>query len=76
LEVPFTDGNLTRAYLGSNTVAISDQLIGTALLIRETSGERVSVTDSAYYINKGILFCRNNDDYHISKDVLNSLAKN
>jgi hypothetical protein len=33
----FTNGDLTRAYLGSNVIAISEQLTSTALLIRERS---------------------------------------
>jgi hypothetical protein len=38
LEVSSTNGDLTPAYLGSNAVAISEQLISNTLLIRETSG--------------------------------------
>jgi hypothetical protein len=52
LVVPFTNGDLTHAYLGSNTVVISEKLTSTALLlIRETSGERVPIVDSTYYIS-------------------------
>jgi hypothetical protein len=39
------------------------------------SGERASVIDSTYYINKEILCPGNNVVHHISEDVLNSLAK-
>jgi hypothetical protein len=56
----------SHAYFGSNTTAISKELLSSALLIRETSGESLSAIDSTYYINKGILCRRNNDFHHIS----------
>jgi hypothetical protein len=41
LEVSFINGDLTPAYLFTNTIAISEQLISIALLIEETSGENL-----------------------------------
>jgi hypothetical protein len=75
IEVSFTNRDLTHAYFSSNAVAISEQLINTALLTRETSGERMSVIDSTYHINKGILCPTNDYVHHISKVIINSLAK-
>jgi hypothetical protein len=60
-----------------STTFISDQLISTTFLNRETSGDSQSVIDSTYYIpnyiSKGILCPRNNNVHHTSEDVLNSL---
>jgi hypothetical protein len=47
LEVYSTNGDLTH-----NIVTITDQLSSTALVIRETSGERETLNDSTYYIKK------------------------
>jgi hypothetical protein len=38
--------DLPHAYLGDNDVPILEQLISTALLIREKSGDAVSIIDS------------------------------
>jgi hypothetical protein len=45
-----------------------------ALLIKETSGESLSViTDSTHHINKAVLFPRSNYVHHTSEEVINSL---
>jgi hypothetical protein len=46
--------------------------MSTALLIRGTSGESLSVIDSTHYISKVNLCPKNDNDHHISKDVFNS----
>jgi hypothetical protein len=66
-------------YLCINTVAISKPLISTTFLIREMSGESLSVIDYTcyipHYINKGILCPKSNDVHHISEDIFDSLVK-
>jgi hypothetical protein len=62
----FSNGDLTYAHLRSNAVAISEL---------KSTGNSVSVFDSNYYINKLILFPRNNDVHNISADVFKNLAK-
>jgi hypothetical protein len=66
VRIDTTDQVLTHAYLGSNAVAIPEQLMSTASLVR-------FVIVSTYCINKGILCPRSNDDHHISEEDLNSL---
>jgi hypothetical protein len=55
--------------LGIIAITITEQLMSTAPLIRES----LSVTGSVYYINKGILCPRNNNVHHITGDILNIL---
>jgi hypothetical protein len=59
-------GDSAHAYLCSNTVPIPEQLISIASQIKEKSGQSLFVIHSAYYIDKAILYQRNNDD-QISK---------
>jgi hypothetical protein len=45
--------DLTHTYLGSNVVSIPEQLISTASLVKDKSGESpFYVVHSTYYINK------------------------
>jgi hypothetical protein len=52
------NGDLTHAYFCNTAVANPEQLISTALVITETSGDRLSVIDYTNYIlyriNRGI----------------------
>jgi hypothetical protein len=50
-----TNNNLTYGYLSSIAVAFLEQLISTASLTREMSGDNLSVTDSTCCINEGTL---------------------
>jgi hypothetical protein len=58
------NGDLICAYLGSNVVAVPEELISAASVIRETCGKEMS--------GKEILCPRSNDDHCISEDVLKS----
>jgi hypothetical protein len=63
-----------HAYLGYSIIALQKQLIGTALLIKEKSGNSTSITDSTHCISKATLCSGNNDVNHISEG-LNSFDK-
>jgi hypothetical protein len=56
----------------SNTTAITEQLISTALQITETSGESVCLTEFTYHITEETLCPRNNDIHHNQRDIPNS----
>jgi hypothetical protein len=51
------NGNLTHAYLSSNTVSTQDQLISTASFIEEKSKDNLFVIHPTHNINTGI-FCQ------------------
>jgi hypothetical protein len=50
-----------------------EQIMSNAFLIMKTSGEILSATDYAYYMNKEILCPKSNYFKHIIKEFLNSL---
>jgi hypothetical protein len=50
-----------------------NNLISTASLIKEVSREGLLVIDFTHYINERILCPRNNNAYHISKEIYNAL---
>jgi hypothetical protein len=62
-----------HAYLGYNIISIEKQLMGTASLIKNISGESISVTDFRHCSNKATLHSGSNDVNCISEDVHNSL---
>jgi hypothetical protein len=66
---------LTGNSSGCNIVAIEQQLMGTASLIKEMSGKRTSVIDSTHCITKAILCPGNNDVDHTSKEVTSLAGK-
>jgi hypothetical protein len=57
---------LTATSLGYNILAIQQQLMGTASLIKEMSARRTSVTDSTHCINNKILCSGKKDIDHTS----------
>lgn len=65
---------MTRVYVGSNIIDISEQLTNTASLFKEMSGESQPVIESRRCINKTILCQRSNDVDHVSEDVFNTLS--
>jgi hypothetical protein len=60
------------AYLAHNVITISEQLTNTAILIKEISGESLSLIDSTNCIKRVILCWRSNDIEYITKEVPNN----
>jgi hypothetical protein len=59
-----------RSYLGYNIIEIQKPLMGTASLIKKTSGNNINVIDVyVFCINKSMLCSGSNDVDHISEDV-------
>jgi hypothetical protein len=64
-------GNVIHACLGYNIIAIQEQLMGIASLIKEILGKSISIINSTYCVNRAIL-CSGNIDV---KEVLSSLDR-
>lgn len=61
--------------LGHDTIAIQKQHMDFASVIKDKSGNSISITDSTHCINKTNLWSGKNDDNHINEVVLNDLDR-
>jgi hypothetical protein len=67
--------DVTHANLGYDIIAIQQQFMTIASLIKELSGKSTSVIESTHRINVANLCSGNNDVHHVREEVLNGLDR-